>query len=77
MSDELRKLLDAVQEQLKKEGLCQTIVDFDEWYCPTASDCLSSLFDLAKDPEKHIEETKRYHEERKKDYEERKKLERR
>ena len=71
MSEELQKRLDAVNEQLEKEDLSNIIVDFDEWYCPTASDCLSSLYDLVKDSEELIEATKRYREGRKKDYEER------
>ena len=74
MSEELRRLLDAVQKQLEKEDLLKIIVDFDEWYCPTASDCLSSLYDLADNREGLRESTKRYHEERKKNYEERRRL---
>ena len=77
MSEELQKRLDAVNEQLEKEDLSDIIVDFDEGWYPTASDCLSSLYDLTKDPNGLIEATKRYHEGRKKDYEERKRLERR
>lgn len=69
MSEELQRRLDAVNEQLQKEDLENIIVDFDEWWCPTASECLSGLFDLAKDPEKLIEATKRYHEGRKKEKE--------
>ena len=71
MSDELRRLLDAVQKQLEKEDLLKIIVDFDEWWCPTATTCLSSLYDLADNPEGLREKTRSYHEERKREYRER------
>jgi len=70
MSEELQNLLDAVKKQLEKENLPHVIVDYDEWWCPTVSDCLESLYDVAENPEKFKEDTKKYHEGRRRDYEE-------
>ena len=74
MSDELKRLLKEVQTQLEKEGLNQIIVDFDEWWCPTASNCLSSLLELAEEPTRLKEATERYHEEKRRNYEERRRI---